>query len=83
MIYGRDKLPSYNSNSRVFSKDVLYLRGGEKESNGNIDNYKLKNRIKNYHKLRKIMLLLNRNDCLEKKIFNGEEGYTIKNIINH
>ena len=82
MIYGRDKLPSYNSNTRVFSKDVLYLRGGEKESNGNIDNYKLKNRIKNYHKLRKIMLLLNHNDCLEKKIFNGEEGYTIRNIIN-
>jgi len=74
------KRPKYNYH--VFSNDVLpYMRGGQ-DNKFNIDNYKLKNRIKNFWKLRKILLLLNENDCLEKKIFNGNEGYTIRNIIN-
>ena len=76
------KKPNYNSNSRVFSKDVLpYIRGGQ-DSDNNINNNKLKNRIKNFWKLRNSLLLLNINECLEKKIFNGEVGYTIRNIIN-
>ena len=75
--------PNYKSESRVFSKDVIpYIRGGSQDNKININNYKLNNRIKNYWKLRKILSLLNENDCLEKIIFNGNEGYTIRNIIN-
>ena len=63
--------PNYKSESRVFSKDVIpYIRGGSQDNKININNYKLNNRIKNYWKLRKILSLLNENDCLEKKIFN-------------
>jgi hypothetical protein len=86
-----EKKPKYNSESRAFSKDVLiYNTGGNKRgntrggknSNINIDNYKLINRIKNYGKLRKILSLLDEYNCLEKKVFNEENGYTINNIIN-
>ena len=82
-----EKPPKYNSKSRVFSKDVLiYIIGGNTgggENNSiNIDNYKLINRIKNYGKLRKKLSLLEEYNCLENKVFNGNNGYTINNIIN-
>ena len=77
--------PSYSS-QHVFSKDI------EKNAIRKIKNfitdktitnrYKLINRINRYNILKKKIALLKYNDCLEKKDFDGEKGYTIRNIIN-
>ena len=77
--------PPY-SPQHVFSKDI------EKNAIRKIKNfitdktitnrYKLINRINRYNILKKKIALLKYNDCLEKKDFNGEKGYTIRNIIN-
>ena len=85
------KLPSYNSNSRVFSNEILKninknikARTIQNFLNDklNINKYNLLNRINSYNLLKKNLSLLKVNDCLEKKVFDGEEGYTIRGIIN-
>ena len=78
--------PHYNSSQHVFSKDI------EKNAIRKIKNfitdktitnrYKLINRINRYNILKKKIALLKYNDCLEKKVFNGVQGFTIRNIIN-
>jgi hypothetical protein len=42
----------------------------------------LKNRIHHYNLIKNRLSLLKDGDCLEEKTFNGENGYTIRNIIN-
>jgi hypothetical protein len=75
------KNPKYNSNTRVFTKDIYkYYKG--KKGGGKYDMYNLIKRINNYKELSKKLVLLRDDDCLEKKTFNGLEGYTIRNIIN-
>lgn len=75
------KKPKYNSNTRVFTKDIYkYYKG--KKGGGKYDMYNLIKRINNYKELSKKLVLLRDDDCLEKKTFNGLEGYTIRNIIN-
>jgi hypothetical protein len=80
--------PVNNSGSHIFSDDLK-----NKAKNANIiksflqdklviNKYNLSNRINNYYLLKKKLALLRDNDCLEKKTFNGENGYTIRNIIN-
>jgi hypothetical protein len=76
------KKPNYNSDSRVFSENVFKYIGGSQDSKSNLNNNKLNNRIKNFWKLRKRLFLLNKFECLEKKVFNVDIGYTIRNIIN-
>ena len=77
--------PNFNSTQHVYSKDI--------EKNANIiknfvmdkaltNRYKLINRINRFKLLKTKLGLLKYNDCLEKKVFNGEKGYTIRNIIN-
>ena len=78
------KIPSYNSKSRVFSDDI-YKNINKKKSLSFkllVNKYNLLNRINRYNLLKKKLSLLNVNDCLEPKKFNGEDGYTIRNIIN-
>ena len=57
-----------------FSNSKFYLN--------QTNRYKLINRINRYNILKKKIALLKYNDCLEKKDFDGEKGYTIRNIIN-
>jgi hypothetical protein len=86
------KNPSYSSDSRVFSNEILesikiknmktsiiqkFLNDKLK-----INKYKLLNRINRYNLLKPKLSLLKDNDCLEKKVFNGEKGFTIRGIIN-
>ena len=77
------KKPSYNSKSRVFTDDIY-----AKKIQGFIrdklvtNKFNLKNRINRYNLLKERLSLIKDNDCLEKKTFNGFDGYTIKNIIN-
>jgi hypothetical protein len=82
------KMPLYNSESRVFSKDI-YVNHSEAvksqyllNNNVLITKNTLANRIKNYRLLKQKLSQLNRNDCLERKVFNGVAGYTIRDIIN-
>jgi hypothetical protein len=82
------KMPLYNSGSRVFSKDI-YVNHSDAAKSPHLLNNKvlinkntLANRIKNYRLLKQKLSQLNRNDCLERKVFNGVAGYTIRNIIN-
>ena len=75
------KKPKYNSNTRVFTKDIYKYNKGKK-GGGKYDMYNLIKRINNYKELSKKLVLLRDDDCLEKKTFNGLEGYTIRNIIN-
>ena len=88
------KMPLYNSNSRVFSKDI-YENQADAANAANAANSPhllnnrlttskntLLNRINNYRQLKKKLSLLTANDCLERKVFNGVAGYTIRNIIN-
>ena len=99
------KKPVYESNNRVFTKDVyMYYNNTSKgkgtrthtskgkgtstsvsrdtQNGGQADKYNLIKRINNYRLLSKKLALLREDDCLEKKTFNGFEGYTIRNIIN-
>jgi hypothetical protein len=81
------KKPSYKSSSRVFSKEVYENMKANKIQNFLKDKlilnkYKLQNRINRYYLLRKKLSLLRTNDCLQKKVFNGVNGFTIRNIIN-
>lgn len=80
--------PVNNSGSHIFSDDLK-----NKARNANIiksflqdklviNKYNLSNRVNNYYLLKKKLALLRDSDCLEKKTFNGENGYTIRNIIN-
>ena len=80
--------PVNNSGSHIFSDDLK-----NKARNANIiksflqdklviNKYNLSNRVNNYYLLKKKLALLRDNDCLEKKTFNVENGYTIRNIIN-
>jgi len=84
------KMPLYNSNSRVFSKDI-YDNNAVASSAANSPHLlnrlttsknTLLNRINNYRLVKQKLSLLNANDCLERKVFNGVAGYTIRNIIN-
>jgi len=78
------KKPSYNSKSRVFTIDIYKVKkiqGFLRDKLG-VNKYTLINRINRYNLLKERLSLLKDNDCLEKKTFNGFDGYTIKNIIN-
>jgi len=77
--------PHYNSSQHVFSKDIE--KKGKIIKNFIMDKvktnrYKLINRINRYKLLKNKLSLLKYNDCLEKKVFNGVQGFTIRNIIN-
>ncbi len=85
------QLPSYNSGSRVFSNDIYEFQ--HKNLNARkiqqfmkdkiiINKNTLKNRINRYKILTTRLSLVKDGDCLEEKIFNEENGYTIRNIIN-
>ncbi len=78
------KNPSYNSKSHVFTIDIYKVKkiqGFLRDKLG-VNKYTLINRINRYNLLKERLSLLKDNDCLEKKTFNGFDGYTIKNIIN-
>ena len=81
------KKPSYNSKSRVFSKDVYKdvdvkkIQGFLRDKLG-VNKYTLINRINRYNLLKQRLSSLKDTDCLENKTFNGVKGYTIRNIIN-
>jgi len=83
--------PVNNSGSHLFSDHQNNII--DKSKNANIiksflqnkliiNKYNLANRVNNYYLLKKKLALLRDSDCLEKKTFNGENGYTIRNIIN-
>jgi hypothetical protein len=81
------KKPSYKSSSRVFSKDLYKNMKAIKiqkflKEKLIINKYRLLNRINRYYLLKKKLSLLKKDDCLEKKLFDGEKGFTIRNIIN-
>jgi hypothetical protein len=78
------KKPSYNSNSRIFLDDILKIKKIQKflRDKLGINKHNLINRINRFNLLKPKLSLLKDNDCLEKKTFNGANGYTIKNIIN-
>lgn len=81
------KAPSYNSESRVFSRHIYENHHATKiqhflKNKLLIDKNILINRINNFKLFKSKLVLLKHNDCLEKKTFNGVDGYTIRNIIN-
>jgi hypothetical protein len=81
------KKPSYNSNSRIFSNDILKNMKIKKiqrflRDKLVVNKHTLINRINRFNLLKKQLELLKDNDCLEKKTFNSVNGYTIRNIIN-
>jgi hypothetical protein len=87
----KSQLPSYNSGSRVFSNDIykvlhenLNARKIQQFMKDKIiiNKNTLKNRINRYKILATRLSLVKDNDCLEERTFNGENGYTIRNIIN-
>jgi hypothetical protein len=83
--------PANNSGSHLFSDHQNNMI--DKSKNANIiksflqnklviNKYNLANRVNNYYLLKKKLALLRDSDCLEKKTYNGNNGYTIRNIIN-
>ena len=81
------KKPSYNSNSRIFSDDILKNIKVKKiqgflRAKFVANKHTLTNRINRFNLLTQRLALLKDNDCLEKKTFNNANGFTIKNIIN-
>jgi hypothetical protein len=79
--------PSYRSESRAFSKDYYENQGAMKIQKflrdkliANKNN--LNNRVNAYKLVSSRVAGINSNDCLEKKVFNGVQGYTIRNLIN-
>ena len=81
-------LPSYNSESRIFTDDIyVNLLAAHKiqkfiKDKIIINKNTLNNRINRYKILMKKLSLLKDGDCLEEKKFNTVNGYTIRNIIN-
>jgi hypothetical protein len=81
------KKPSYKSNSRIFSNDILNnikvkkIQGFLRDKLV-VNKHTLTNRINRFNLLTQRLALLKDNDCLEKKTFNNSKGFTIKNIIN-
>lgn len=76
-----------NSGSRLYSDDAKKVRNANiiksfLQDKLVINKYNLTNRVNNYYLIKKNISLLRNSDCLEKKTFNGENGYTIRNIIN-
>jgi hypothetical protein len=85
----KSPLPSYNSKSRIFSDDIIYMNllAAYKiqkfiKDKIIINKNTLNNRINRYKILMKKLSLLKDGDCLEEKKFNTVNGYTIRNIIN-
>lgn len=84
------RIPVYNSQSRVFSKDIYDSHAANAKSPHLLTynklvihkNNTLLNRINNYKLFKQKLSLLKKTDCLESKVFNGVAGYTIRNIIN-
>ena len=78
------KKPSYKSNSRIFSNDILKIKKiqGFLRDKLVVNKHTLTNRINRFNLLTRRLSLLKDNDCLEKKTFNNDKGFTIKNIIN-
>lgn len=84
------RIPVYNSQSRVFSKDIYDSHAANAKSPHLLTynklaihkNNTLLNRITNYKLFKQKLSLLKKTDCLESKVFNGVAGYTIRNIIN-
>jgi len=79
--------PSYRSESRAFSKDYYENQGAMKIQKflrdkliANKNN--LNNRVNAYKLVSSRVAGIKSNDCLEKKVFNGVQGYTIRNLIN-
>lgn len=76
-----------NSGSRLYSNDAKKIKNANiiksfLQDKLVINKYNLTNRVNNYYLIKKNISLLRNSDCLEKKTFNGENGYTIRNIIN-
>jgi hypothetical protein len=79
----------FNERSSVFIKDIKknsilnnitkYLKNKKKESK---KKYTLNDRIDYYKYVIKSLKKVNNTECLEKKLFAGKQGYTIKNIID-
>uniref|UniRef100_A0A6C0LFG6 Protein kinase domain-containing protein n=1 Tax=viral metagenome TaxID=1070528 RepID=A0A6C0LFG6_9ZZZZ len=79
--------PLNSSESHAFSSDFYknqkatkiqkFLRDKLIANKNNINN-----RVNTYKLVSKRIASLNSNDCLEKKVFNGVNGYTIRNVIN-
>lgn len=88
------RIPVYNSQSRVFSKDIYDSHANAANAAAKSPhllsynklaihkNNTLFNRITNYKLFKQKLSLLKKTDCLESKVFNGVVGYTIRNIIN-
>jgi hypothetical protein len=79
--------PVYHSSSRAFSKDYYENQGAMKIQKflrdkliANKNN--LNNRVNAYKLVSSRVAGIKSNDCLEKKVFNGVQGYTIRNLIN-
>lgn len=78
---------AYKSSSRVFSSDVYKNQKATKIQKflrdkliANKNN--LINRINSYKLISEKISGLKEDECVEKKVFNGVSGYTIRNIIN-
>ena len=82
------KKPIYSSESRAFSSDFYknqkavtkiqkFLRDKLIANKNNLNN-----RVNTYKLVSGRISALMPNDCLEKKVFNGVKGYSIRNILN-
>ena len=78
---------SYSSSSRAFSSDYYKNQKATKIQKflrdkliANKNN--LNNRVNTYRLVSKRIADLKPDECLEKKVFNGVHGYTIRDIIN-
>ena len=76
---------------RINSPPVVFLRNTN--ANGKIivsflkdkllkNRFTLESRISFYNYLTNLLKDIEENECIEKKIFKGQQGYTVKNIIN-
>lgn len=82
---------AYNSSSRAFSSDYYKNQTVIKMAT-NIQKFlhnklianknNLNNRVNTFKLVSKRIADLKSDECLEKKVFNGVNGYTIRNIIN-
>ena len=79
----------YNERSSVFIKDIKkksilnnitkYFKNKKEEGK---KRYTLNDRIDYYKYVIRSLKKVNNTECLEKKLFDGKQGYTIKNIID-
>jgi len=77
-----NKKYTYFQKIRNMKRSSVFIKKDNTKNKSVKGNYKLDNRIAYYKYINNILTDINGNECLESKVFEGNNGYTLNNTIN-